>query len=581
MKLFKKFVTYYKPYKFVFFMDLFCALIVSLIDLAFPQILNFLSDTFYLESSSEIISGLLKLGVGLFCLYLIRSICSYYITYKGHVMGAYMESTMRQELFEQYERFSFSYYDTHNTGKMMSKLISDLFDITELAHHGPENIFISFIKIVGSVILLLEINVPLTLILGVIIIIMIITSFYQNAVVSNAFTDNRVKIAGINSRLQDSLSGIRVVKSFANEDIEDRKFIEGNDAFLVSQEKKYRRMADFFTGNNFFEGMLYVVVLTAGGYFIAKGSITPTDLAVYALYINILINPIDVLVELTELMQKGISGFRRFVEVLDTVPEILDAKDAKELTNVKGTIDYNDVSFRYNDEESVLDHISFHVDAGQKIALVGPSGGGKSTLCALLPRFYDVTQGEVLIDGQDVRTLSQKSLRRAIGMVQQDVYLFDGTIRENILYGRIGASDEDMISAAKAADIHNFIVSLPDGYDTYVGERGTRLSGGQKQRISIARVFLKNPPILILDEATSALDNESEEHIQESLDRLASGRTTITIAHRLSTIKNADEIIVIDADGIKERGTHEKLIAQNGIYSRYYNMQFAHQEMNV
>ena len=576
MRLLKKFTAYYKPYRAVFALDLFCAFVTSAIDLAFPQLLRLLSSSFFTQPGNVILAGLLKLTAALFGLYIIRSACRFFVTYQGHVMGAKMESTMRQELFDQYERLSFSYYDHHNTGKMMSILVSDLFEISELAHHGPENIFISLVKIIGSFILLAEISVPLTLILGIIVIIMTITSVYQNAACSKAFLDNRKKIAVINSRLQDSLSGIHVVKSFANEDIEHKKFEEGNLDFLESQKYKYKKMAIFFTGNNFFQGLLYVAVLSAGGYFIANGTISASDLAVYALYISILINPIDVLVEFTEQLQKGISGFRRFEEIIDTMPEIKDAPDAKELKDVTGVIDFKDVSFRYDDEESVLEHIDIHVNAGRSVALVGPSGGGKSTLCSLLPRFYDVTGGSVCIDGQDVRTLTQKSLRQSIGMVQQDVYLFDGTVRDNIAYGKPGASDDEIIAAAKAADIHDFIMGLPRDYDTRVGERGARLSGGQKQRISIARLFLKNPPILILDEATSALDNESEQYIQKSLDKLAHGRTTITIAHRLSTIRNADEIIVIDTDGIKERGPHDELLAKNGIYARYYNMQFEH-----
>ncbi len=386
--------------------------------------------------------------------------------------------------------------------------------------------------------------------------------------------DNRRKIASVNASLQDSLAGIRVVKSFANEEMEHKKFQTSNQQFLVSKESNYLRMGIFHSGNNFFEGMLFLTVLVAGGYFIAQGTLNAADLAVYALYINIFINPIEVLIEFTELLQKGISGFRRFTEVMETVPEIQDDPNAAELTNVKGSIDYKDVSFRYNEEESVLEHINVHVDAGRSVALVGPSGGGKSTLCSLLPRFYDVTSGAVCIDDKDVRTLTQQSLRNAIGIVQQDVYLFGGTVRENIAYGKPNATMDEIVEAAKEANIHDFILTLPDGYDTFVGERGARLSGGQKQRISIARVFLKNPPMLILDEATSALDNESEQYIQKSLDKLAHGRTTITIAHRLSTIRNADEIIVIDNDGIRERGTHETLLAKNGLYAKYYNMQF-------
>ncbi|MBE6722950.1 MAG: ABC transporter ATP-binding protein [Ruminococcaceae bacterium] len=574
MQLFKKFAKYYKPYKAVFFLDMLCALVVSAVDLAFPQILSILTKTFFTQQSNVILNGLLKLGLALFFMYVIRTACRFYVTYQGHVMGAKMESDMRQDLFDQYERFSFSYYDRSNTGEMMSKLVSDLFDISELAHHGPENIFISAIKIIGSFVLLLMINVPLTLILSAVVVVMVLFSLYQNDKMQETFMDNRRKIASVNASLQDSLAGIRVVKSFANEEMEHKKFQTSNQQFLVSKESNYLRMGIFHSGNNFFEGMLFLTVLVAGGYFIAQGTLNAADLAVYALYINIFINPIEVLIEFTELLQKGISGFRRFTEVMETVPEIQDDPNAAELTNVKGSIDYKDVSFRYNEEESVLEHINVHVDAGRSVALVGPSGGGKSTLCSLLPRFYDVTSGAVCIDGKDVRTLTQQSLHNAIGIVQQDVYLFGGTVRENIAYGKPNATMDEIVEAAKEANIHDFILTLPDGYDTFVGERGARLSGGQKQRISIARVFLKNPPMLILDEATSALDNESEQYIQKSLDKLAHGRTTITIAHRLSTIRNADEIIVIDNDGIRERGTHETLLAKNGLYAKYYNMQF-------
>lgn len=386
--------------------------------------------------------------------------------------------------------------------------------------------------------------------------------------------DNRRKIAGVNASLQDSLAGIRVVKSFANETVEHEKFSASNLQFLRSKEKNYKRMGIFHAGNNFFQGMLFLTVLVSGGYFIAAGQIDAVDLATYALYINIFINPIEVLVEFTEMFQKGFSGFKRFIEVMETQPEIVDSPDARPLTNVHGVIDYRDVSFQYEKNETVLSHISIHIDAGKTVALVGPSGGGKTTLCSLLPRFYDVTGGSVLVDGQDVRGLTLESLRSAIGIVQQDVYLFSGTIRDNIAYGKPGATDEEIIAAAKRANIHEFVMGLEDGYDTFVGERGARLSGGQKQRISIARVFLKDPPILILDEATSALDNESERHIQQSLEELAKDRTTIVIAHRLSTIRNADEIIVIDDDGIEERGCHQELLEKNGLYARYYNMQF-------
>jgi len=490
------------------------------------------------------------------------------------MMGARMESGMRKDLFDRFEAFSFSYYDNHNTGEMMSKLVSDLFDISELAHHGPENIFISVVKIVGSFVLLMRINVSMTLCLVVVVICMAIFSITQNKKMRATFSDNRKKIAGINSSLQDTLGGIRVVKSFTGEDIEAEKFDRSNLAFLDSKQANYRQMAKFHSGNNFFEGLMFITVLVAGGFFIARGELTGEDLAIYALYINIFINPVNVLVEFTEQLQKGLAGFERFREVMDTMPEIVDKKDAAELKDVKGVIDYQNVSFSYEEEETVLNNINLHVDAGKSVAIVGPSGGGKTTLCSLLPRFYDVTGGAVLIDGTDIRNVTQKSLRSFIGIVQQDVYLFNGTVKENIAYGKMDATMDEIIEAARSADLLDFIESLPNGFDTMVGERGARLSGGQKQRIAIARVFLKNPPILILDEATSALDNESERYIQESLDKLSVGRTTITIAHRLSTILGADEIIVLDEDGIKERGTHEVLLSKGGLYEKYYKMQF-------
>ncbi|SCZ78792.1 ABC transporter ATP-binding protein [Pseudobutyrivibrio xylanivorans] len=573
MKLIKRFIPYYKPYIGVFILDLICATVLSIIDLTFPQFLRILRATLFLEEPEVILSKLGMIAALLLVMYLVRSACRYYVSYQGHMMGAKMESGMRRELFERYEAFSFSYYDNHNTGEMMSKLVSDLFDISELAHHGPENIFISVIKIIGSLILLMRINVPMTTCLMVVVFFMAIFAVKQNRKMRATFADNRKKIAGINSSLQDTLGGIRVVKSFTGEDIELNKFDNSNIAFLSSKRQNYVLMGTFNAGNSLFEGLMFITVLVAGGYFIAKGQLTGEDLAIYALYINIFINPVNVLVEFTEQLQKGLAGFERFTEVMDTMPEILDAPDAGELKEVKGVIDYKDVSFAYEDEETVLENINLHVEAGKSVAIVGPSGGGKTTLCALLPRFYDVTGGQVLIDGVDIRTVSQKSLRSYIGIVQQDVYLFNGTIKENIAYGKPDATMEEIVEAARNADLLEFIESLPNGFDTEVGERGTRLSGGQKQRIAISRVFLKNPPILILDEATSALDNESERYIQESLDKLAEGRTTITIAHRLSTILGADEIIVLDGDGIKERGTHKELIKEGGIYEKYYRMQ--------
>ena len=573
MKLIKKFIPYYKPYIGVFLMDLVCASILSVIDLTFPQFLRILRSTLFLEESSVILSRLGMIAFLLIAMYVVRFLCRYYVTYQGHMMGARIESGMRSELFDRFEAFSFSYYDTHNTGEMMSKLVSDLFDISELAHHGPENIFISIIKIIGSFILLMRINVPMTLCLVFVVACMAVFAVTQNKRMRATFSDNRKKIAGINSSLQDTLGGIRVVKSFTGEDIEKKKFDRSNTAFLDSKKANYRQMAMFFSGNNFFEGMMFVTVLVAGGYFIAKGQMTGEDLAIYALYINIFINPVNVLVEFTEQLQKGMAGFERFCEVMDTMPTIVDKPDAKELSDVKGVIDYCDVSFSYEKEETVLNHVDLHVDAGKNVAIVGPSGGGKTTLCSLLPRFYEVTGGSVRIDGTDVRDVTQKSLRSYIGIVQQDVYLFNGTVKENIAYGKENATMEEIVEAARNADLLDFIETLPNGFDTEVGERGARLSGGQKQRIAIARVFLKNPPILILDEATSALDNESERYIQESLEKLSVGRTTITIAHRLSTILGADEIIVLDGDGIKERGKHKELIKQGGLYEKYYRMQ--------
>ena len=576
----RKFIQYYKPYKTVFFLDMICAMIISLIDLAFPQILNYLNDTLYIADHQTIIQSLFWLAIFLLIMYAIRALCKYYVSAQGHIMGAQMERDMRKDLFDKFEQLSFSYYDRNNTGEMMSKLVSDLFDICEFAHHGPENVFISLLKIIGSFILLMYIHVPLTILLMIVTLCMLLFSLKQNKSMQQTFMDNRQKIAGVNASLQDTLAGIRVVKSFANEDIERHKFARSNERFLQSKKNNYHCMGKFQGGNNFFQGLLYVTILVAGGFFIAEGSLEPVALATYALYINIFITPIEVLVEFTEMLQKGYSGFKRFNEVMETQVEIQDAPDSHDLVNVQGVIDYKDVSFGYDDEK-VLDHLNIHIDSGKSIALVGPSGGGKTTICSLLLRFYDVTGGSIEIDGQDIRKLTLKSLRQSIGIVQQDVYLFTGSIKENISYGKPGASDEEIIEAAKKANIHDFIMSLPDGYDTYVGERGTRLSGGQKQRISIARIFLKDPKILILDEATSALDNESERHIQKSLEALSKNRTCITIAHRLSTIRNADEIIVIGNNGIVERGTHQFLLNKNNVYAKYYRLQFEGLEENA
>lgn len=573
MQTLKKFIKYYKPYKTVFFIDLLCATIISAIDLAFPQLLRTLTKTLFAGAPGKIISALIPITIGLLVAYIIQTACRYYVTYAGHMMGARMERDIRKELFDQYEKLSFSYYDQNNSGQMMSKLVSDLFDISELAHHGPENLFISLIKIIGSFIFLFMINRMLAVPMLILVVLMLVFSYGQNKKMQETFMDNRRKIGDINSSLQDTLAGIRVVQSFANERIEQEKFNRSNENFLISKDANYRCMGSFMSGNAFFQGMMYLVTLVFGGFLIAHGRMEASDLAMYALYIGIFISPIQILVELTEMMQKGLSGFRRFLEVVETEPDIVDAADAKPLKNVKGNVCYEDVSFHYSDDDTpVLSHVSFEIPAGKSIALVGPSGSGKTTICSLLPRFYDVTEGRVTIDGNDVRKLTLESLRSQIGLVSQDVYLFGGSIKDNIAYGKPDATMDEIVDAAKKANIHDFIMELPDKYDTFVGERGTRLSGGQKQRISIARVFLKNPPVLILDEATSALDNESERFIQKSLEELAKDRTTITIAHRLSTIRNADEILVVADCGIAERGTHEELLALDGIYARYYDM---------
>lgn len=574
MRPVRRFIHYYAPYKALFVLDIFCAVLASAIDLVFPQLLNQLTGGLFTQGAEKILSVLGTIALALLGMYLVRTLCQFFITSYGHYMGAWMERDMRKDLFDHYTRMSFSYFDQNNTGEMMSRLITDLFDISELAHHGPENLIICTLKIIGSFVMLMLINVKMSLILMGVTIIMVIYSVARQKKMQAVSMDNRKKIATVTSGIQDSLAGIRVVQTFANEELERGKFAVANGAYKDSKERYYLFMGLFHSGNSFFQGMLYLTVLISGGWFIAQGTLEVTELAIFALYISIFLSPIETLINFTETLQKGFTGFIRFCEILDTQPDVQEQPKARELENVRGEIAYENVSFEYEEGVKVLDGIDLHVNPGRTIALVGPSGGGKTTICSLLPRFYDVTSGRITLDGIDIREYTLKSLRQAIGIVQQDVYMFAGTIRENIAYGDPDASQEQIIQAAKDAGIHDFVMSLEKGYDTYVGERGTRLSGGQKQRIAIARVFLKNPPVLILDEATSALDNESERYIQASLERLSHDRTTIVIAHRLSTIRMADEIIVIGDDGIRERGTHEELLKLGGLYSRYWRMQF-------
>lgn len=574
MNTLEKFISYYKPYKKMFFMDMFCALILSGIDLSFPIIVKYLLNDIYVKNTNAILKYAIIIGIFMFFMYVIRFFCQYYITSWGHIMGAKMEADMREDIFTHLQKLSFSYYDNNTTGKLMSRVVTDLFDISELAHHGPEDVFISMLKIIGSFILLLNINVKITLILFLITLVMLYFSYFYNKRMRYIFKKNRVKIANVNAQIQDSLSGIRVVKSFANENVERIKFNQGNKEFLDTKEKSYYLMGRFFSMNGFFQGMLYLSVVVFGGVFISTGALQVSDLVVYILYINIFLKPIEKLVNFTEQYQKGISGFERFLEIMNTDPDIKDKKGAVEIKDVKGKVEFKNVSFSYDNKNSILNNINMNVECGKTVAIVGPSGSGKTTFCNIIPRFYEIYEGMVTIDGIDIKDIKLKSLRRNIGIVQQDVYIFGGTIKDNIAYGNSNATEEDIIKAAKKANAHEFIMELENGYDTYVGERGVKLSGGQKQRISIARVFLKNPPILILDEATSALDNESERYIQKSLEKLSQNRTTIVIAHRLSTIKNADKIVVLTQEGIKETGTHAELLLKDGVYAKLYNMQF-------
>ena len=580
----RKFIGYYRPYGVLFTADLACATLLAAIDLAFPQILNFFVRDFFVNAQDAIMGVLLPVGLALLAMYVVRSGCQYFIACWGHIMGARMEARMRMDLFEQYQRLSFSYYDRNNTGEMMSKLVTDLFDVSEVAHHGPENLFIATLKIVGSFVLLLWINVPLTLIMALVTACVAAYAALANYRRRTIFRSNRERMGAMNARIQDSLGGIRVVKGFGNERMEVDRFGVTNQEFIETKELSYRFMGEFQSVTSMFQGILYAVTIVGGGYFVASGQLAPADLVMYALYIGIFLAPIELLINFTEQFQKGYAGFRRFVETLAEAPGVENAPHAVDLgvkLDEQGSapsVCYDNVCFGYEQGEDALHGLSLDVPAGATVALVGPSGGGKTTACSLLPRFYDVRSGSISISGVDVRNCTLESLRAQVGIVQQDVYLFEGTIRDNILYGRPTATPEEVQWAAQQAGIADFIESLPRGYDSMVGERGTRLSGGQKQRVAIARVFLRNPRILVLDEATSALDNESEQHVQASLERLAQGRTTIVIAHRLSTIRNADHIAVVEEGRITETGTHAQLMELNGTYARYYNMQFSTRE---
>lgn len=565
----KKLAKYYKPYLGTFILDMILAMMSAAVALVIPLVVRFITSKVAYMSANEALSRIMIIVGVLFVLVLIQWGCNYYISNYGHVMGAKIEYDMRAEIFNHYQKLSYSFYDDQKVGQLLSRITSDLFDITELLHHGPENITISLIKIIGALCILSSIDLRLTIAAFVLIPFMLVFAYVLNKRMKRAFKRNRVRIGEINAQIEDNLSGIRVVKSFANEDIECEKFKKGNDLFLESKRDSYHYMGMYNAGLTAFTTMINVIVIAAGGIGIAKGWVNITDFVTFLLYINIFTEPVKVLIDFTEQFQNGYSGYERFLEILSVEPEIADKPDAKELTDVKGAITFENVSFRYKDSvDEVLSGVNLSVRPGEYVALAGPSGVGKTTLCSLIPRFYEVTGGSIKIDGTDIKDVTLKSLRDHIGVVQQDVYLFMGTIKENIRYGKPDATDEEVIQAAKLANAHDFIMSFENGYDTDIGQRGVKLSGGQKQRLSIARVFLKNPPILIFDEATSALDNESEQIVQESLEKLAKNRTTFVIAHRLTTIENAEEILMLTDEGIKERGTHEELMKLDGEYAR-------------
>ena len=572
-KLLKRFLPYYKLHIRTLVFDLFCASLTTVCELALPMIVRYITNAVTTDISLLTPSIILGVGAAYLVMRVIDAVANYYMASVGHIMGTKMETKMRKDLFEHLQKLSNNYYDNTKVGTIMTRITSDLFDVTEFAHHCPEEFFIAGIKIAVSFTILSFINLPLTLLLFAVIPIMALCLKKFKKRMHEGFRESRVVVGELNSQIEDSLLGVRVVKSFANENLEEKKFKKGNEKFLTIKSKVYKYMGSHSSINRVFEGVMYILIVVAGAFALTGGKITAADYIAYLLYISTLLTSIRKIIDFAEQFQRGMTGIERFAEIMDTEPDIIDKPNAVELNVTSGAITFNDVSFRYSDNsDDVLDNVNIDIKSGESIALVGPSGGGKTTICNLIPRFYELTDGSIKIDGTDIRDVTLKSLRENIGIVQQDVYLFSGTVRENIEYGNPGATDEEIFEAARLAGAEEFIEKLPNGFDTYVGERGVKLSGGQKQRISIARVFLKNPKILILDEATSALDNESEYLVQQSLERLAKGRTTITVAHRLTTVKNADKILVITKDGIAESGNHDELVEKNGLYATMYKM---------
>ena len=571
--LFKRFLPYYKKYIWILIADLFCAALTTVCELVLPMIVREITNRATTDLASLTLDLVLKCGLFYLALRIIDTGANFYMATFGHIMGTKIETDMRHDLFAQYQRLSFSYYDNTKIGTLMSRITSDLFDVTEFAHYCPEEYFIAGIKLVASFIILCSINPILTLIVFATVPLALLTLLPFRRAMRQTFKENRVKVGEVNSQVEDSLLGIRVVKSFVNEDVEQKKFDKGNCEFLAIKKRSYFAMGGFQSCTRLFDGIIYIVVVVVGAIFLINKQIQASDYIAYLLYVTTLIASIRKIVEFTEQFQRGMTGIERFDEIMCLKPEIIDKENALPLENVKGDIEFKNVSFKYEaGNDLVLSNINIKINAGENIAIVGPSGGGKTTLCSLIPRFYEITDGDITVDGNSISDLTIKSLRENIGTVQQDVYLFSGSVKENIRYGKLDATDEEIEKASILAGAHEFISSLPNGYDTYVGERGVKLSGGQKQRISIARLFLKNPPILILDEATSSLDNESEYIVQKSLETLAKGRTTLTIAHRLTTIKNADRILVLTEKGIEEEGTHDELIAKNGVYTELYKL---------